>query len=58
MRIEGELGIFTVLPEAKAVHYQRRHSAFALHDPASLDWSKLLAAAGRPWLHITGITPT
>ena len=54
-RYEGDLGTFTVLPEKKTVHYQRRHSAFALHSPASLDWPKLLASS--TWLHLTGITP-
>ncbi len=28
-RVEGDIGIFTVLPEKKTVHYQRRHAAFA-----------------------------
>ena len=54
----GDLGIFTVLPEQQTVHYQRRHSAFALHEPGSLDWPSLLHVDGAaPWLHVTGITP-
>ena len=41
------------------MHYQRRHGAFALHDPATLDWPTLLGGldGARPWLHMTGITP-
>ena len=55
----GDVGTFTVLPEAKTVHYQRRNGAFALHDPATLDWSALLGRVDgeQPWLHMTGITP-
>ena len=55
----GDVGTFTVLPEAKTVHYQRRNGAFALHDPATLDWPTLLGGldGARPWLHMTGITP-
>jgi 2-dehydro-3-deoxygluconokinase len=57
-RVEGDIGTFTVLPEAKTVHYQRRHSAFALHDPKALMWPGLLNGdLGKPWLHATGITP-
>ena len=52
----ADIGSFYVLPEARTVHYQRRHSAFALHEPDSLDWTPLLSAR-RPWLHMTGITP-
>ena len=36
---------------------ERRHSVFALHDPAALRWPALLDAGGQPWLHVTGITP-
>ena len=56
----ADIGIFTVLPELHTVHYQRRHSAFALHDPDMLLWNEILAVpegAPRKWLHITGITP-
>ena len=42
MRVDGDIGTFHVLPEKKAVHFQRRHSAFALHDPDGLDWPELL----------------
>lgn len=52
----SDLGTFYVLPEERTVHYQRRHSAFALHDPEQLDWSTLLDTP-QPWLHVTGITP-
>ena len=55
-RVEGDLGFFTVLPELRRVHYQRRNAVFATHDPAWLDWAQLLDAE-RPWLHMTGITP-
>lgn len=34
----SDIGIFTVLPELKTVHYQRRNSAFAKHVPAQFDW--------------------
>lgn len=57
-RVDGaDVGVFHVLPERKTVHYQRRRSAFALHEPDSLDWDELLLSATRPWLHMTGITP-
>lgn len=56
-RVDGDIGTFTVLPEAKTVHYQRRQSVFALHDPDKLNWSAYLHDGGKPWLHITGITP-
>jgi 2-keto-3-deoxy-6-phosphogluconate aldolase/sugar/nucleoside kinase (ribokinase family) len=56
-RVDGEVGIFTVLPEEGTVHYQRRQSAFALHDPKTLHWPSLLKTGGLPWLHVTGITP-
>ena len=55
-RLEGDLGFFTVLPEEKMVHYQRRNSVFAKHDPAILDWPSMLGGS-QPWLHMTGITP-
>lgn len=57
---DSDVGIFTVLPELRTVHYQRRHSAFALHQPDALQWEQLLAVPAegpRKWLHITGITP-
>eukprot|EP00933_Yihiella_yeosuensis_P037690 TRINITY_DN31680_c0_g1_i1.p1 TRINITY_DN31680_c0_g1~~TRINITY_DN31680_c0_g1_i1.p1 ORF type:complete len:612 (-),score=93.05 TRINITY_DN31680_c0_g1_i1:78-1709(-) len=54
-RIDGDIGTFTVLPEQKTVHYQRRNSVFALHDPSSLSWETLLKSG--LWLHVTGITP-
>lgn len=52
----GDLGIYTMLPELKTVHYQRRQSAFAQQNPDSFHWSSLLAGP-RPWFHVTGITP-
>ena len=55
-RVDGEIGMFTVLPEEQKVHYQRRNSVFARHEPATLDWPALLNAPS-PWLHMTGITP-
>lgn len=54
-RCEGDVGIFTILPEQKTVHYQRRHSVFAQQVPEELDWQALLSDAS--WLHLTGITP-
>ncbi|KAL1496135.1 hypothetical protein AB1Y20_014756 [Prymnesium parvum] len=57
-RADGEVGVYTVLPEQKAVHYQRRHSVWAAHEPAALVWPQLLReGTGRAWLHVTGITP-
>ena len=55
-RVDGDIGFFTVLPEQKMVHYQRRNGVFAMHDPASLDWPSLFKVPN-PWLHLTGITP-
>lgn len=55
-RIAGErLGTFFVLPEKKTVVYNRKHSAFALHDPNIFDWNALLK--GVTFMHMTGITP-
>ena len=31
VRAEGDIGMFTVLPEEKRVHYQRRNAVFAQH---------------------------
>ena len=57
-RVDGDIGTFTVLPEAKTVHYQRRHSVWALHEPESIAWAPLLQdGTASPWLHVTGITP-
>ena len=53
--MDGDMGIFTVLPEKRTVHYQRKNSAFAQH-AMLLDWGPLLDGPG-PWLHVTGITP-
>ena len=55
-RADGDIGVFTVLPEERSVHYQRRNAAFAQHEPSTLDWARLLDAP-KPWLHMTGITP-
>ena len=52
--VEGDLGIFTVLPEIKSVHYQRSSSAFA-RCANQLVWPTLLNAPS--WFHVTGITP-
>lgn len=48
-----------VIPERKTVHYQRRNSAFAQHDPSAFDWRTILAPKNdaQAWLHMTGITP-
>ncbi|XP_065184188.1 2-dehydro-3-deoxygluconokinase-like [Sycon ciliatum] len=54
----ADVGTFTVLPEQRTVHYQRRRSAFSLHDPGRFAWSDLLAGPSQQhWLHMTGITP-
>eukprot|EP00048_Salpingoeca_helianthica_P015701 m.228137 g.228137 ORF g.228137 m.228137 type:complete len:640 (-) comp17410_c0_seq1:45-1964(-) len=56
--VGADVGVFVVLPEQQTVHYQRRHSAFALHDPAIFNWDKILSTLpGKQWLHVTGITP-
>ena len=55
-RVDGDVGIFHVLPEQKIVHYQRRRGAFAEQVPATLNWESMLDAP-RAWLHMTGITP-
>lgn len=52
----GDIGTYTVLPELKTVHFQRRNSAFA-HQRTSVDWHGVLKAAGPAWVHLTGITP-
>ncbi|XP_062521618.1 uncharacterized protein LOC134196491 [Corticium candelabrum] len=58
MEEDGDVGTFTVLPQLKTVHYQRRNSAFARHDPDCFNWNELLTDAGvKTWLHVTGITP-
>ena len=57
VRADGDVGIFTVLPEEKRVHYQRRNAVFAQQDPQLLDWQKLFGGVPTPWLHMTGITP-
>ncbi len=69
---DADVGVFTVIPEMQSVHYQRRHSAFALHNPALLSWSnvrppcRIISHAQilhreqdgvKTWLHMTGITP-
>ena len=51
----ADVGTFTVLPEQRTVHYQRRRSAFSLHDASRFEWKTLLS--GNEWLHMTGITP-
>ena len=57
-RVDGDVGFFTVLPEKKMVHYQRRNAVFAQHDPGSLDWPSLLSSpTAGAWVHLTGITP-
>ena len=53
----ADMATFTVLPEKRTVHYQRRNSAFALHQPSLFDWPSLLSRDGPTWLHMTGITP-
>ena len=54
---DADIGTYTVLPEKRTVHYQRRNSAFALHQPSLFDWPSLLSRDGPTWLHMTGITP-
>jgi 2-dehydro-3-deoxygluconokinase len=55
----GRMGVYFL--ENGAVHrasriiYDRFDSAFALLDPASLDWKNILKEAA--WFHWTGITP-
>lgn len=34
----GDAGVFAVIPEIHSVHYQRKHSVFALHNPKLFDW--------------------
>eukprot|EP00811_Abedinium_folium_P017614 NODE_2653_length_2172_cov_4.606357.p1 GENE.NODE_2653_length_2172_cov_4.606357~~NODE_2653_length_2172_cov_4.606357.p1 ORF type:complete len:628 (-),score=208.31 NODE_2653_length_2172_cov_4.606357:209-2092(-) len=58
----GEVGCFHLLPERRAVHFQRKNSSFALQQPGVIDWPALLAerasdGGARVWLHVTGITP-
>ena len=53
--VEGEVGVFFVLPAQKTVQFQRRHSAFALQEPGLFDWPTIFDGIG--WLHATGITP-
>lgn len=55
--VEGDLGIFTVLPESKSVHYQRSSSAFA-RCADQLRWPVELGdASTASWFHVSGITP-
>eukprot|EP00055_Hartaetosiga_balthica_P006968 m.23224 g.23224 ORF g.23224 m.23224 type:complete len:621 (+) comp5530_c0_seq5:27-1889(+) len=54
---DADVGTFTVLPKIKAVHYQRRNSAFAQHDASIFDWQEILTSHDDTWLHMTGITP-
>lgn len=55
----AEVGTFTVLPEGKRVHYQRRHSAFYRQAAdGNFDWPAILDTSARPvFMHATGITP-
>lgn len=53
--VEGEVGVFFVIPAEKTVQFQRRHSAFALQQPGLFDWPTIFEGVG--WLHATGITP-
>eukprot|EP00056_Hartaetosiga_gracilis_P020475 m.19585 g.19585 ORF g.19585 m.19585 type:complete len:612 (-) comp8487_c0_seq1:92-1927(-) len=55
--VDADVGTFTVIPEMKAVHYQRRNSAFAQHNASDFDWNKILTKHENTWLHMTGITP-
>eukprot|EP00045_Choanoeca_perplexa_P017894 m.270959 g.270959 ORF g.270959 m.270959 type:complete len:632 (+) comp17669_c0_seq19:2242-4137(+) len=57
-RVSGaDIGTFTVMPELKQVHYQRRRGAFAQQAPNLFDWDKIFGGACDKWLHMTGITP-
>lgn len=38
---DADVGIFTVVPELKAVHYQRRNGAFAQQAPNIFAWDKV-----------------
>eukprot|EP00036_Acanthoecidae_sp_10tr_P011946 CAMPEP_0182927644 /NCGR_PEP_ID=MMETSP0105_2-20130417/13893_1 /TAXON_ID=81532 ORGANISM="Acanthoeca-like sp., Strain 10tr" /NCGR_SAMPLE_ID=MMETSP0105_2 /ASSEMBLY_ACC=CAM_ASM_000205 /LENGTH=619 /DNA_ID=CAMNT_0025065601 /DNA_START=14 /DNA_END=1873 /DNA_ORIENTATION=+ len=57
---DADVGTFTVIPERKTVHYQRRNSAFAKQSPYAFDWPAVLKpgpGGEKAWLHMTGITP-
>eukprot|EP00912_Choanoflagellata_sp_UC4_P002405 UC4_evm3s1514 len=56
----SDVGTFTVLPEHRTVHYQRRNAAFACHDPKIFDWDMIMkteSEKGQVYMHMTGITP-
>ena len=59
VRREGRLGIYYLEAGAGArpsrVLYDRAHSAFAVAESNSIEWSAALL--GATWLHLTGITP-
>jgi len=53
----GRMGLYFLTTGAihrpSDVLYDRAHSAFALADPALIDWDEALAGAG--WLHLSGV---
>eukprot|EP00730_Choanoeca_flexa_P014038 TRINITY_DN5987_c0_g1_i3.p1 TRINITY_DN5987_c0_g1~~TRINITY_DN5987_c0_g1_i3.p1 ORF type:complete len:602 (+),score=128.65 TRINITY_DN5987_c0_g1_i3:2-1807(+) len=54
----ADIGTFTVIPEMKQVHYQRRQGAFAQQAAHIFNWDKILDQSHQQkWLHMTGITP-
>jgi len=59
VRAPGRLGVYFVEAganqRASTVVYDRAHSAIAISQPGTIDWSRALGGAS--WLHITGITP-
>jgi 2-dehydro-3-deoxygluconokinase len=58
-RSDARMGLYFLttgaLHRASEVVYDRADSAFALADPASYDWPRLLA--GADWLHLSGVSP-
>lgn len=57
---DAEIGTFIIIPKEHIVHFQRRHSAFALHSPSIFNWKNLLTCSvsnQKLWLHLTGIAP-
>jgi len=51
----GEVGTYTVLPEEGRVHFERKHSSFALQNEGLVQWDKIFSK-GLTWLHLTGIS--
>eukprot|EP01121_Diplochlamys_sp_Union-15-3_P005445 TRINITY_DN1577_c0_g1_i2.p1 TRINITY_DN1577_c0_g1~~TRINITY_DN1577_c0_g1_i2.p1 ORF type:complete len:538 (+),score=103.89 TRINITY_DN1577_c0_g1_i2:45-1658(+) len=63
----ADIGIFTVMPKEKTVHYQRGYSAWALQSKDCFKWNSIFGAyeekdsvsssAKHLWMHVTGISP-